>query len=170
MTPDEIRLLYDYNSWANHRILDAASALTDEQLTRDLGSSFRSVRDTLVHIMGAEWVWLERWWHGRSPTALLPAAEYSNLTSVRAHWAEIERDLLGFVAGLTAADLARVYEYRTTQGTPSANPLWQMLQHLINHGTYHRGQVTAMLRQSGAKAVATDLIVFYRERAAQASA
>jgi len=169
MTPDEIRLLFDYNSWANHRVLDAATALTDEQFTRDLGSSFRSIRDTLVHLMGAEWVWLERF-HGRSPTALLPAAEYPNLASVRARWAEPERGLLGFVAGLTPADLARVFDYRTTQGTPQINPLWQMLQHLANHGTYHRGQVTTMLRQLGAKPVATDLIVFYRERAAQASA
>ena len=69
MTPEEIRTLFAYDAWANGRTLDACAALTPEQFTRDLGSSFRSVRDTLAHILGAQWIWLERF-HGRSPTAL----------------------------------------------------------------------------------------------------
>jgi uncharacterized damage-inducible protein DinB len=169
MSPEEVRLLYDYNTWANHRILDASGALTGEQFTRELGGSFRSARGTLVHIMGAEWLWLERW-HGRLPSALLPAEEFPGVASVRARWAQIETDLLRFVAGLTPADLARVHEYRTTKGTPVSNPLWQSLQHVVNYGSYHRGQVTTLLRQLGASAVATDLIQFYRERQARASA
>lgn len=169
MTPEHIRLLYDYNSWANHRTLDACAALSDEQFTRDLGSSFRSARDTLVHIMGAEWVWLERW-HGRSPGALPAAEQFPTLASVRARWAEIEGNLLRFVNGLTAEDLAGVREFHTlTMGT-SASPLWQTLQHLVNHGSYHRGQVTTLLRQLGAQSISTDLIRFYRERAAGKSA
>lgn len=169
MTPEQIRLLYDYNSWANRRILDACIMLTDQEFARDLGSSFRSVRDTLVHIMGAEWLWLERW-HGRSPNMLLPPADYPDLASVRKRWGEIERDLLRFIAGLTPQEIAAARGYRTTEGKPHSQPLWQMLQHLVNHGSYHRGQVTTMLRQLGAGAKATDLILFYRERAAQAPA
>ena len=169
MTPAEIRLLYDYNSWANHRALDACAALTTEQFTCHLGSSFSSVRDTLAHIMGGEWVWLERW-HGRLPTSLPSAEQYADLASVRANWGPLERDLLDFVAGLTPDDLARTQTIRTTAGVPYTHPLWQMLQHLANHGTYHRGQLTTLLRQLGAKPTATDLIAFYRERAAQASA
>ncbi len=168
MNLETIRPLYDYNTWANYRMLDACNSLTDEQFTRELGSSFRSVRDTLAHIMGAEWVWLERW-NGRSPGALPVAEQFPNLASVRAHWAGIERDLLRFVAGLTQADLERVGEYRTLKGGTFANPLWQTLQHLVNHGTYHRGQVTTMLRQLGAVPSSTDLIQFYRERSAKAS-
>ena len=67
-------------------------------------------------------------------------------------------------------DFARVYEYKTTPGVPQAAPAWQMLQHLANHGSYHRGQIATMLRQLGAKPQGTDLIGFYRERAAQAKA
>ena len=164
MTPEQARLIYDYNAWANRRMLDACDALGSEQFTRDLGSSFRSVRDTLPHIMGAEWLWLERW-RGRSPTGLPAADKFPDLVSLRVHWADVERDLLQFVAGLAAADLVRQLEYRTTEGKQYSQPLWQMLQHLVNHGTYHRGQVTMMLRQLAVKPIATDLIVFYRERA-----
>ena len=56
MTPQEMRTLYDYNAWANHRSLDAASALTTEQFVKPMGSSFGSVRDTLAHVYGAEWI------------------------------------------------------------------------------------------------------------------
>jgi len=165
--PQTLRLLYDYNAWANHRMLESCAALTEEQFTRDVGSSFRSVRDTVAHILGAEWLWLERF-HGHSPTALPPGAEFSDLAGVRARWAELERNLMSFVAGLTAEDLACVYEFRTTKGAVYPSALWQALQHVVNHGTYHRGQVAAMLRQLGLKPNYTDLIYFYRERAGQA--
>ncbi len=162
MTPEDIRTLYEFDAWANRRLLEAASALTPEQLTRDLGSSFRSVRDTLVHIMGAQWVWLERW-NGRTPQGLPGAGDFTTVEQIRSRWAEIEHDLLAYVGGLSATDIAEVREYKTLTSGVVRNPLWQSLQHLANHGTYHRGQVTTMLRQLGAKTVPTDLIVFYRD-------
>jgi uncharacterized damage-inducible protein DinB len=134
-----------------------------------MGSSFRSVRDTLVHVMLVEWLWLERW-HGRSPNSYAPTSDFPNVDSVRARWAEIDSDLLDYIASLTPEDAQRVVHHTTTAGVPQAAPLWHMLQHLANHGTYHRGQITTLLRQLGAKATGTDLIAFYRERAAQASA
>jgi len=164
VTPGHVCLLYEFNAWANRRALDACAALTGEQFTRNLGSSYGSVRDTLVHLMGGEWFWLERW-HGRSPGGLPPAEEFVHLASLRARWATSEQNLLQFVTGRTAEDLARVQHYRTSEGQPNAQPLWQMLQHLANHGSYHRGQITSMLRQLGAVPAATDLILFYRERA-----
>jgi uncharacterized damage-inducible protein DinB len=162
MTPDEVRTLYAYNSWANHRVLDACAPLDTAKLTQDLHSSFPSVRDTLAHIMLAEWLWLERWM-GRSPG--FPTSDFPDLASLRSRWEKIESDLLNFVSTLAPADLDRVVEYRNTKGTAFSNPMWQMLQHVVNHGTYHRGQITTMLRQLGATPLATDLIAFYRERA-----
>jgi len=169
MNADDFRLLYDYNSWANHRMLEACAALSEEQFTRDLGSSFRSVRDTLAHISGAEWLWLERW-HGRSHNAIPPASDFSNLDSLRRRWSEIERDLRDYIESLSPEDFQRVVSHKTTQGVPQSAPLWQMLQHLVNHGTYHRGQVATMMRQLGAKPISMDLILYYRERAAKALA
>lgn len=165
MTPEQIRPLFAYDSWANERSLGACATLTPEQFTRDLGSSFRSVRDTLAHISGAQWIWIERL-NGRSPSALPAPDACPDLAAVRAQWSEVERELLVFVNGASAADLERVVEYHTAHGD-YRTPVWQILQQLVNHGSYHRGQVTTMLRQLGAQAVSTDLIAFYRERAGQ---
>jgi uncharacterized damage-inducible protein DinB len=169
MSPEDIRQLYDYNTWANHRAIDAAAALTAEQFTKPLGSSFASVRDTLAHIHGAEWIWLGRF-QGRSPASLPDVTQFANLASLRERWLEHEARLLGFVRGVTQADLDRVMEYKTLKFGVYRNPLWQSMQHLVNHGTYHRGQVTTLLRQLGALPILTDLMHFYRERAAAAGA
>ncbi len=156
---ETVRFLYEFNVWASHRLLDACEALSDDQFTRDLGSSLSSVRDTLAHIFAAEWLWFERW-RGRSPVGLLHADVYANLGGLRKSWAGLEGELLGFVNGLSPTDLVRLHDYRTTKGAPSTNPLWQMLQHVVNHDTYHRGQVATMLRQLGAQPRATDLLCY----------
>jgi uncharacterized damage-inducible protein DinB len=165
MTTDEVRTLNAYNTWANHRVLDACAPLSAAQFTQDLHSSFPSVRDTLTHLMFVEWVWLERWL-GRSSG--FPTDQFADLAALRARWQKIESDLNAFIQRLSTADLDRVVEYKNTKGTPFSNPMRQMLQHLFNHQTYHRGQITTMLRQLGASAVATDLIAFYREQVGRA--
>jgi uncharacterized damage-inducible protein DinB len=169
MTPEEMRILYDYNAWANHRSLDAAAKLTAEQLTKPMGSSFSSVRDTLGHIFGAEWIWFERF-QGRSPASLPDFSHFTDVESLKESWEEFEPRLLNFVRGLTQQDLDRVMEYKTLKFGTYSNPLWQSMQHLVNHGTYHRGQVTTLLRQLGAQPILTDLMHFYRERAVAARA
>ena len=164
MSPQEIQLLFDYNSWANHRTLGAAEKLTPEQFTQPMGSSFTSVRDTLAHICGAEWIWLERF-QGRSPSALPDVTKFGDVSTLREQWLQQEARLLAFVSQQTQSDLDRVMEYKTLRFGIYQNPLWQSMQHVVNHGTYHRGQVTTMLRQLGAQPVLTDLMHFYRERA-----
>lgn len=169
MTPEDIRTLYDYNTWANHRQLQAASKLTTDQFVKSLGSSFSSVRDTLAHIYGAEWIWLERF-QGRSPASLPDTAQFNDVAGLQARWNEFEPRLMNFVRELKQADLDRVMEYKTLKFGVYKNPLWQSMQHLVNHGTYHRGQVTTLLRQLGAEPILTDLMHFYRERSLAAGA
>jgi uncharacterized damage-inducible protein DinB len=169
MTPEDIRLLFDYNAWANQRSLDAAAQLSDEQFVKPLGSSFPSVRDTLVHICSGEWVWLERC-NSRTPSAFPDLSSIQTVAAVREHWAPQAEQLLRFVRNLAQNDLDRVMEYKTFNFGVYKNPMWQSLQHLANHGTYHRGQITTMLRQLGAKPILTDLMHFYRERSNAASA
>ncbi len=162
MKPEHVRLLYDYYTWANNRTLEACAALTEEQFTYDLGSSFHSVRDTLVHLFSSGWFWHERW-QGRAPQRPDFSGQFKDVAGVR-EWANsIDRDLHQFVDRMRAADLESTLEYRTTEGDPAARQFWQMLLHVVNHGSYHRGQITTMLRQLGAKTVAFDLIFYLRE-------
>ena len=162
MTFRELQTLVEYHYWARDRVLEAVEALTPEEFTRDLGNSFKSVRDTLVHCVGADWVWRSRW-EGTSPAALFDAAGFADVASVRERWTEEEQRLRAFLDRLGEDGLERTFEYRMFDGTPSAQPFWQALQHLVNHGSYHRGQITTMLRQLGAAGPKpTDLIAFYR--------
>jgi uncharacterized damage-inducible protein DinB len=169
VTLELLRLLFQYNQWADRRMVEACSALTNEQFTRDLGSSFRSVRDTLVHLYGAEWVWNERI-EGRSPMSLVAGTGFPDLASVRAKLEEMDNFYIEYVTRLTPQDLERVIHYKSFAGDEFSNPLWQTLHQLTNHASYHRGQIITLLRQLGAKPVTTDLIAFYRERAAAARA
>lgn len=158
---DEIRELFAYNRWANLRVLEAVRALSEEQFTQDLGSSFSSVRDTLVHTLSAEWVWLSRW-RGVSPRAMPKEWESSTYGELREHWRQVEAEQRAFLSELTEVQLDDVVSYANLAGTAFASPLWQMLRHVVNHSTYHRGQAVTMLRQLGAPAPSTDLIHFFR--------
>ncbi len=159
MNKSDIHLLYEYDRWANARMLDAVSRLTAEQFTADFSSSFRSVRDTLTHLLWAEWIWLRRW-KGTSPTTMFNPADFPDLAALRAKWAEVETELTGFVEQLTDESLASRIAYTNTKGERREYPLGQLMQHVVNHSSYHRGQITAFLRQLGAEAVATDFLVF----------
>lgn len=169
MTPEQVRLLFDFNAWANARTLASCEPLSPEEFTRANGSSFPSVRDTLAHIHGAEWVWLERW-NGRQPATGPKGADFSSLAALRAAWESNGRALLDFAHSRTQEQLNAATTIRAFDGTPYTHPLWQMMQHVANHGSYHRGQIATFLRQMGYTPQATDLMRFYRERASQASA
>jgi uncharacterized damage-inducible protein DinB len=159
MRPDYLRTLFAYHRWATERVLAAAESLTAEQFTRDLGSSFPSVRDTLVHMLSAEWIWLQRL-EGASPTGFDDPASYASVDQVRDRWREVAGRLRANIESLDEARLASDLAYRNTRGQPFSYPLWKVLAHLANHATYHRGQVITMIRQLGGKGVSTDLVYF----------
>jgi uncharacterized damage-inducible protein DinB len=167
MNVQDLRTLLDYHYWARDRILAAAAALTPEQFTRDLGSSFKSVRDTLAHTYSSEWAWYERW-HGTSPTAMLPPEQFTDVETLQRAWSAHEQRMRAFLDELGEPGITRVFVYKVLSGHSGTSTFWQMLQHMVNHGSYHRGQVTTMLRQLGAApAKSMDLIAFYHERAAK---
>jgi uncharacterized damage-inducible protein DinB len=149
--------------------LQAVSPLIAEQFTHDLGGSFRSVRDTLVHIIGGEWIWLAYWKQPPCSSALLadlrkrrdalfnPDA-FPNVAAVRSEWVEVEKEQVEFVNRVKNESLEKMLPFRTTQIR-----LAHRMQRLANHSTYHRGQVAAMMRQLDAKPLATDFRVFLVE-------
>jgi uncharacterized damage-inducible protein DinB len=164
VTFQDLRTLLDFHYWARDRILDAVDVLTPEQFTRDLGSSFKSVRDTLAHTFGAEWVWYSRW-QGTSPTGFQPFDVFTSPGELRSAWAEHETKVRSFLDSLGEEGINRRFDYRMFNGNATSSLFWQMLQHVVNHASYHRGQVTTMLRQLGAApGKSTDLITYYRER------
>ena len=163
---DPIRDLYGYNRWANERVLEATAALDAERFTRDMGSSFPSVRDTLIHVLSSDWVWLERW-HGRSPAARPAEWVLETHAQVAERWRAIQDEREAFIETLSPASLETIIDYRTTRGEPYRGPLEQLLRHVVNHSTYHRGQITTMLRQLGATPASTDLVAYHRTLAAR---
>ena len=164
MTFDDLQLLIDYNYWARDRALDAISAITPEEFIRPMGNSFNSVRDTVAHICAAEHIWISRL-KGEHPQGLRKPDRIPDVGAARKEWVELERELREQLARLGPEAVERNIEYQNLRGEDQSDLLWQMLQHLVNHGTYHRGQITTMLRQLDAMPPKSmDMIAFYRER------
>jgi uncharacterized damage-inducible protein DinB len=166
MTLDEGRLLVDYHYWARDRLVTAMQSLSAEEFLRDMGNSFKSVRDTAVHIYAAEAFWYARW-QGGSPASLVPPDKFPSLDPLVAAWSEHEALVREFVDGLGEDGMNRALEYGSPSGKSQSTVFAHMLQHVVNHASYHRGQVTTMLRQLGeAPPKSMDLMAFYRERRA----
>ena len=169
MTKGDIQLLYEYDRWANNRVLHASSALSPEQFTRDLGGSFCSVRDTLVHILAGAWGWLQ-YWKEPSPDAtfladltarrkvLFDPNAFPDLGAVQLKWAQVENEQIEFIDLVTEELLEQTLPVRTRHVK-----LIQLMQHVANHSTYHRGQIALMMRQLEAVPQATDFHVFVME-------
>jgi len=167
MIATALRSLYDYNAWANARILEASARVSREQLVLSRGAYFESLRGTLVHTMAAQWLYLERW-QGRSPRAMPQAADFADLLAIAVRWAEIEGATHAFVAGLGDADVARVIEYTNFQGERWAYPLWQQMMHQVNHATQHRSEAAVILTELGCSPGGLDLLFFVDEQGARA--
>jgi len=153
-----LKELFTYNYWARDRHLQACEALTEEQYSRLLEHSFPSLRDTLTHMVAVEWLWLERW-HGRSPKALLAPHELPTLAALSARWRLVESEMKRYLAQLSEEALEQPLAYVNLKGQACSYPLWRMLLHLINHQTYHRGQVASILRQLGVQPPPVDFLV-----------
>jgi uncharacterized damage-inducible protein DinB len=158
----DIQELYRYNQWANDRAFEAASGLTLEEFTRDLKNSYPSVRDTLTHIVWAEWIWLQRW-KGTSVQHRFDAAEFPDVYALNTRWVELKTEQRAFIESVTVERLGEVVEYVNLQGQTWRYRLWRQMYHVVNHSTYHRGQLTTMLRQLGTVPIPTDFLVFHDE-------
>ena len=160
MDLERTKALSAYNLWANGRIFDAVSRLSPEHYTMDMRSSHRSVRDTLVHIIWSQWIWLMRV-KGTSPKAMWSPSDFPTISMLKARWSEVTREQTEFIASITEESLKTPITYVNTQGETFTYPFWQILQHVVNHSSYHRGQITTMHRQLGSGPIATDFLVFY---------
>ncbi len=151
-----------YHKWATGQIMEECLKLTAEQLVKDFKGSFGSIYDTAKHLYQADSIWLDRL--EERPTDNLARYEAPGCTfELRDAWSAVHDKMLAFGAALAENDWEREISYKNLAGVSYKSAIWEVLLHVVNHGTYHRGQITSMLRMSGVKAVNLDLIRFYRE-------
>jgi uncharacterized damage-inducible protein DinB len=159
MNPSEARDLFAYDEWANGRMFRVLDGLSAEQFAKPVASSFASLQDTVGHIVAVEWVWLRRW-KGQSPTAPPPWVTGATGDTLRQALAEVQEERALFLADLTDERLEQLVVYRNLKGEEYRQRLGVLLQHLVNHSTYHRGQVATLLRQVGVVPSVTDYVVY----------
>jgi uncharacterized damage-inducible protein DinB len=145
---DVLHLMYEYNTWANERIMAKAAELTPEQYVAPGSASFSSIRDTLVHTLWAQALWLSRWQGGPNFPWYDPA-DYPDLETLRTRWRACDRETHAFLDRLDEAAVNRVVEYRNSRDEPMAYPLWQIMLHQVNHSTQHRSEVAVLLTEYG---------------------
>jgi uncharacterized damage-inducible protein DinB len=162
MTLQEIKMLHAYTAWANNRIFDALAEVPPELYQKDLKSSHGSIHGTLLHMVGAERRWLARW--NGIPDQNLPAMPgVSTLQDLRKIWESNGYELAKFLATMTDKKLQDPFTMTTVSGETFTHSFAQGFQHLMDHSTFHRGQVVTMMRQLGVKPPGTGMIGFFRE-------
>jgi len=166
MNLTDAKNLFSYTEWANELAMEAANNLADEHMRRDVGISHKSIFGTLVHMAGAEWIWLERW-HGRSPAkaeawSLWSPESCADLALLKERWNQLVEQRTRFVSELDESKLAAELPFKLLSGDPSSMPLVNQMQHVVNHATMHRGQIVGMIRQLGIEPPATDLLFYLR--------
>lgn len=162
MNTEGVRTLYAYNRWANHRVLGTVRPLEQHDFTRDNSTSHGSIRGTIVHILWAEWIWLQRW-RGESPKRIFAQADFADIAAIEAYWQGVESEQQEFIVQLSDGRLKDRLTYENLQGERWTYQLRHMMQHVVNHSSYHRGQVVTLLRQLKHTPLATDFLVFLDE-------
>jgi uncharacterized damage-inducible protein DinB len=151
----------EFMKWADDTVLAAVSQASPDQVNQDRGSSFKSLFDTLNHVYLAELTWLTRV-QGNPDAKLADLPAPADLNALAQAWPALHQNWIDWARPLSSEDLQKPLILRTAQGAEFRVPLWQIVLHLVNHGSYHRGQVATMLRQAGIKPPGTDLLAYYR--------
>jgi uncharacterized damage-inducible protein DinB len=162
----DVKQLFSYTEWANNLAMEAAGKLSDDNLRRDVGISHKSIFGTLLHMAGAEWIWLERW-QGRSPRKDKAWSQWApsscaDLATLKERWNNIIAGRTKYLSELDVSRLACELPFKLLSGDPSSMRLVDQMQHVVNHATMHRGQVVGMIRQLGVDPPSTDLLFYLR--------
>ncbi len=159
-----IRGIWKYHWWANRKLFGVVAGLGDDMATLPVGTqfSFPTLKGMLAHIYGADAIWLERW-KGQRPTKLAGDGDFTSLAALRKRWDEFEPEQRRFIEALTPAELTRVVAHTNLEGTQAfRQPLWELLQHVVNHATHHRSEIATMVTMVSASPPSTDMVVHYR--------
>ncbi len=161
MTIQEIQKLFAYNSWATNRIFDSLAGMPESQYLMDLKASHGGIHGTFTHLVAAEKVWLSRW-VGKPESRLMSVEEVPSLARLKVSWEDVAGRTARFLSRLDDRKLQQQFDYASLSGEKQTSTYQQTLLHVVNHSSYHRGQIAALVRQVGGLPVRTDLIEFYR--------
>jgi uncharacterized damage-inducible protein DinB len=161
-----LRSLFEYNEWANGVLLDTAAGMDEASLARER-TGYGSVLETFGHVRGAQETWLHRWLHDGNPPQQVPAVTSGSLGDMRSAFAASHERLRAYLASLDEAAVEHVLTYRDLRGNSHERPMWQLLTHLANHGTYHRGEIAAALTALGHSPGELDFGYWLRDKGAQ---
>ena len=161
MNKQDILILFKYNQWANAKILNAAANITQDQFLASASFPHGGLRDTLVHTLFGELIY-RRHWEGLALPGRLKPEEFPTFESLLSRWVVEETRLMAFVEELTDEKLCNYLEYLSARG-PYQIMLWQVMVHVVNHGTQHRSEAAAMLTNFGYSPGDVDMIDFLGE-------
>lgn len=163
MNASDLRTLFDYNYWANARIMRAALEVTPEQFVAANTSSYGSLRGTLVHTLRAEMIWRRRL-QGESTESLPVETDFPTPRALFEAWQVEEPRMRAYLQGLSEAEAQAVAEYKNTKGEAFQNVVWKILAHVVNHGTQHHAEAAAMLTDFDHSPGDIDMIMYFREK------
>ncbi|MCE9600330.1 MAG: DinB family protein [Spirochaetia bacterium] len=158
---ETIRTLWKYNFWALDRFLAELDAFTEEEFLRELDKGSGSLRDKLAHICGADIVWMRRI-QGEVAPQFPTITDFADRAAVAKRFRDVHVEYRTLLDSLADADLNRTYSYKNLKGMEFTTPLWQILMHVANHATYHRGQAASIIRRIKGKPPVTDMIEYFR--------
>ena len=161
MTSEILRLQLSYTTWASQRLVKAAAELTPEDLRRDFGTADKSVLGTLVHVKAADRIWLARVL-GEPPAAFTTEEDFQ-LAALENLWPPVQNGWSKWSVSVDDDQVRNILRYKDTKGREWTQPLWQIVLHVVNHATHHRGQVSGFLRAMGVRPPSLDLTTYYRE-------
>ncbi len=162
---ETLTTLYDYNYWANQRILQSVAAVNPAQFTMPTPAFAQaSLRTILVHIVTGEWVWRSRCQEQVSPTTMLDEADFPDLASLVERYQIEEQKMRGYLASLTDNDLGQTIHYQTISGKSMAHKLAYLLHHVVLHGMQHRAEVATILTDLGHSPGDIDFIMYLRQQ------
>jgi uncharacterized damage-inducible protein DinB len=165
MNANDLRTLFDYNYWATARIMRVTLEITPAQFVAANTSSYGSLRGTLAHALFAEMIWQRRLQGDPMPVGLPVEADFPTPQSLHETWNAEEPRMRSYLQGLSDSDVLVVVDYKNTKGVPFQNVVWNILAHVVNHGTQHRAEAAAMLTDFKHSPGDIDMIVYFREKA-----
>ena len=159
---EKLKFLFDYCWWVTQKILDTLGQLSPDQMNKDLGGSYHSIQETIIHIMWVELLFVRRW-QGISTEDIKTPPIIDNVNEIKSRWLDIQRERTMFLEELEESKLDQKIDYLNTKGQNVNIELWKSIFQSINHSTLHRGQIIGKIRQIGKNPPATDFIIFCKE-------